>query len=453
MKRPRPVWNASASKGVGKDARTDPFQPEILHFFKPSGSPPSILMPPLKLLSLSLLALQTVWISGCAIYPHQAPRSTKYTQPDRPALRTDAVLAAEAAYDLPDIDHVVASKPKDLHQAFIAFTRDEKFPRGYRLQRAVSDPMSGFKAVLLAPLSEQRSKPLILAFAGTSEPRDAVSDLHFGHDQFSYSKGLWKIVVSNRSVDEHGHPLNQRDLLITGHSLGGGLAQACAFAVSETRAGLHHQGGKVELVTWNGFGGEPLIRMIRPRYDPAGTPRIDYAANYFVAAEPVSEIGTHYGPTYQLGTFPKLIWLRQQVDRHLLHSVRSLLATTPQELLPVNQFHPGFVTHVLRLVPKLDRHFALLNDRTFQHELSVSAPTVAQALDETTRVRHFENPGNRACADYFLSLAKIIELRADPAHQAEKALVQKAADRLRAAEAAEGHLPMDRGPVEPLAAI
>ena len=135
-----------------------------------------------------------------------------------------------------------------------------------------------------------------------------------------------------------------------------------------------------------------------------------------------------------------------------MHSVRSEIEATPQELLPVNQFHPGLVTHVLRLVPKFDRHFALLNDRTFQRELNVSAPAVARALDETTRVRHFENPSNRACADYFLSLAKIIEIRADPAHQAEKALVQKAAERLRVAETAEGHAPMDSAPGEPLAA-
>ncbi len=402
-----------------------------------------------KLFTLSFLAVQTAWISGCAVYPHQAARSTKYTQPDRPSLRHDAMIASDAAYDLPDIDHIVASKPKDLHQAFMAFARDENIPQGYRLQRAVSDPMSGFKAALFAPVSESRSKPLIFALAGTSEPRDAVSDLHFGHDQFSYSKALWKMVVSNRSVDEHGRPLNQRDLLITGHSLGGGLAQACAFAVSETRAGLHHTGGKVELITWNGFGAEPLIKIIRPRYDPAGTPRIDYVANYFVAAEPVSEIGTHYGPTYQLGTFPKLIWLSQQIDRHLMHSVRSEVAAMPQELFPVNQYHPGVVARLIRLVPKLDRHFARLNDRTFQLELKVSAPAVASALDETARVRHFENPSNRACADYFLSLAKIIEIRADRAHQSEKALVQKAAEHLRAVESAEGHPPTMS---EPLAA-
>jgi hypothetical protein len=408
-------------------------------------------MRPLRLFSIAFFAVQTAWISGCAVYPHQAPPSTKYTQPDRPSLRHDAVLASTAAYDLPDIDHVVASKPRDLHQAFIAFANDENIPRGYRLQRAVSDPMSGFKAALFAPISESRSKPLILAFAGTSEPRDAVSDLHFGHDQFSYSKELWKMVVSNRSVDEHGQPLNQRDLLITGHSLGGGLAQACAFAVFATRAGLHHTGGKIDLVTWNGFGAEPLIRMIRPSYDSAGMPRIDYAANYFVAAEPVSEIGTHYGPTYQLGTFPKFIWLSQQVDRHLMHSVQSLVDATPQPLLPVDQFHPSLVASLLRLVPKLDRYLALLNDRSFQNELKVSAPAVARALDETARVRHFENPGNRACADYFLSLAGIIDTRADQAHAAEKALVHKASEHLRAVEMAEGHSPMASSPAGPLA--
>lgn len=408
-------------------------------------------MRPLQLFSIAFFAIQTAWISGCAFYPHQAPRSTKYTQPDRPSLRQDAVLASAAAYDLPDIDHEVASKPRDLHQAFIAFAQDEKIPRGYRVQRAVSDPRSGFKAALFAPISEAGSKPLILAFAGTSDPRDAVSDLHFGHDQFSYSKALWEMVVTTRSVDEHGKPLNLRDLLITGHSLGGGLAQACAFAVSETRAGLHHTGGKIDLVTWNGFGAEPLIRMIRPRYDSTGRPRIDYAANYFVAAEPVSEIGTHYGPTYQLGTFPKFIWLSQQVDRHLMPSVRSLLDATPQPLLPVDQFHPRVVTSLLRLVPKLDRDLALLNDRTFQKELKVSAPEVARALDETARVRHFENPGNRACADYFLSLAGIIQARADQAHEAEKALVHKASERLRAVETAEGHPPMASIPAEPLA--
>ena len=82
--------------------------------------------------------------------------------------------------------------------------------------------------------------PMVLAFCGTNDRRDWVSnaDQALGRSAAQYTQAIDLVVQGHRSVGE--------DLVFTGHSLGGGLAAAAALATGLTAvtfdaAGLHER--------------------------------------------------------------------------------------------------------------------------------------------------------------------------------------------------------------------
>jgi len=100
------------------------------------------------------------------------------------------------------------------------------------------DPKSGFKAAMYQS-SFERPPKLVIAYAGTEDKKDIISDLRQGvglkDAQYDRAMSLAKTVVKNTD------PI---DVETTGHSLGGGLASA-ATVVTGTKgytfnaAGLH----------------------------------------------------------------------------------------------------------------------------------------------------------------------------------------------------------------------
>lgn len=143
-------------------------------------------------------------------------------------------------------------------------------PSGYKIIHSVQlnsklPGTSGLKMYLLAPIDNKSNRKYILSFAGTKDIRDAISDLHFGSDQMADLAGL---INSGSPIIEYVK--NGNDLIITGHSLGGGLAQAAAAklikeislkeATEKKFNNNKNNWGKIHLVSFNAFGGEKLTK-------------------------------------------------------------------------------------------------------------------------------------------------------------------------------------------------
>lgn len=238
-----------------------------------------------------------------ALMPCCAPHKNPPAGPDKPAIRKIAVNAAITAYKLPDLD--VAFKYDrlgDFEKSFKCFTNAE-WLADYRIYHAEYDPVSGYKTAIFEPLGNDPEKPWILAFSGTDSFQHWISDAHFATDQIEELAGLRKKFTEPGYKGRNGRPLHRQNLLIAGHSLGGGLSEANAYLIKKDRIARHNS-AKVMVVSFNGFGAGPVIRRHENRkkpWDPWSEMPADYAANYFHPRDLASEIGDHYGPTYPLG--------------------------------------------------------------------------------------------------------------------------------------------------------
>ena len=121
---------------------------------------------------------------------------------------------------------------------------------GYHL-----DNDTGFKAAaFLAPESNR----VVLAFAGTDAgAQDVYSDLLLGWNQWERN-GSEVIEYMHRVLDSGG------SLLVTGHSLGGALAQYAVYDLAVARFEMGHLdelASRVEVVTFNGLGGSAGLRQ------------------------------------------------------------------------------------------------------------------------------------------------------------------------------------------------
>jgi hypothetical protein len=205
-----------------------------------------------------------------------------------------ALMLADLIYYLPDLD----SKDKALKAREYFSTFKQKLPPELTLAMAESDPRTGLRVAAFKPRTKALKAPnamradLLIAIAGTEGARDGIADFSFGRSQCKHLLAVIDELFTSQKI-----PPNL-EILITGHSLGGGLAQAVAWYLEQNLRARQIK-PSIWLFTFNAFGAQELIRKQDKTFTPEQS-QLTYAANYFVRGEPVSKLGTHLGPTYEL---------------------------------------------------------------------------------------------------------------------------------------------------------
>lgn len=232
--------------------------------------------------------------------------------------------AADAIYRLPDLESVASGA--ELVTRTIPFVKS--LPAGYQFYSYFSEPEAGMKYMLLKPTNDDIKKPYILAIAGTQSLLDWLVDVDLGRAQFLKLTRLVRLFSTCQYLDSRGQPLASHGLVVTGHSLGAGLAQAVAYSIQKARIDSNLTAMDIDLVSFNGFGGRSLIE--KDEVFDERIPPLLRARNYWVEGDLVSRIGVHIGPTYGLG-HPKSIEpsLRTAVALHLMTTVAGLGEPSP----------------------------------------------------------------------------------------------------------------------------
>ena len=246
-----------------------------------------------------------------------------------------ALRAAGLVYKMADLTTSrSASEILQKHSEFQAF-----IPPHYQVAYKMADRGTGIKYAILVPT--QAGFPHILAITGTESVIDWFSDLNLGRTQLAQISSFQYMLSYCNYTAEDGLPYSAKNWIITGHSLGGGLAQAFAYQVQRMRMKAGLLPASIELITFNAFGASEIVEN-----NPAQTARIASTMsiyNYFLTDDLVSRIGTHIGPTYEVNASR----LNSGIgNRHALYSFRLALngqsgfdiavAKTPPEAKTVN---------------------------------------------------------------------------------------------------------------------
>jgi Ca2+-binding RTX toxin-like protein len=160
-------------------------------------------------------------------------------------------------------------------------------PDHYTLSERVEDPDTGFSVSIYGNDAENS---YIFAFSGTEmSVQDVFSDLTLGLSQWSKNSGDIKNLI-DRYFSENDDP----QLYLTGHSLGGALAQyaayeyAMAYGISNPTVTA-----PFKLVTFNALGGELGLKnpdLYPAGYDESITQTIN-AAHYKITGDIFSRLG------------------------------------------------------------------------------------------------------------------------------------------------------------------
>jgi hypothetical protein len=304
------------------------------------------------------------------------PRSIKVV-PDRATVYGKLALqAATAAYSVPDLESVKsAANLQSDYETLIASA-----PDGYRVLFLDADLVSGLKLVMLAP-SESDASPFILAIAGTASIVDWAANINLGVAQLERLQRTLDRIFEE-SFPEDGR--TGRELIVTGHSLGGGLAQAVAFQLDQGLQSARIP-GSIYVITWNAFGAKELIRRVVANHSSA-TLRIREQWHYYVRGDFVSRIGVHTGNTLELrapvgANEPVLANTDWMEKAHALAMIRDIVRADAGALRKATKKAPPPLGPVSKL-GALGPLFARLPQRIFNRRHPKIIHLLGEQLDE-----------------------------------------------------------------------
>jgi hypothetical protein len=176
-----------------------------------------------------------------------------------------SAIAADAAYDIRDDRAFSEERP-----ATVDVARLERRLSDYRVVQVYADALTGFKALALEYEASGAGAHRIYAAAGTetfenTDFRDWGTGLGLGRAQFSSDAAL----LLARDAAAYAAAEDGGEVVVTGQSLGGLLAQGISFNIQSllNARGAEHR--LIHTVTWGGTGaGEAITFMLnRARND------------------------------------------------------------------------------------------------------------------------------------------------------------------------------------------
>lgn len=111
------------------------------------------------------------------------------------------------------------------------------------------DPKSGYRAIIKVLAGNPDT--IVVAFRGTASAGGIFSDVSLNYPQFQTPEFLHTIRRVKQLLRTRD---NNARILATGHSSGGGLAEAFAYEITHRSEGEERKKMKIDLVTWNGIG-------------------------------------------------------------------------------------------------------------------------------------------------------------------------------------------------------
>ncbi|MCB0413225.1 MAG: hypothetical protein KDD50_02765 [Bdellovibrionales bacterium] len=217
-----------------------------------------------------------------------------------------ALGLAQQIYDLPDLSSFLESS---FVRQFSEFESDIEtlHPKVVFLQ---TDRKSGAK---FAILYIEHPEPLwVIVLAGTEDLQDWWANSNYGLVQLQALRPL---------IEKIGTCPHKLNLLITGHSLGGGLAQALGASIEMRRINAMKRPHSLQVVSWNGFGAKKLVEDFSG--STVSTRRPNFV-NYYIAGDPVSRLNVHLGSTFQIKS-PH--W---SIDPIYIHSMKRFVEALPR---------------------------------------------------------------------------------------------------------------------------
>ncbi len=147
--------------------------------------------------------------------------------------------------------------------------------RGWKPVNKINDKETGLKAV-----AYQRNKEIFIAYCGTNDYKDFVSDLQLAKGEVPEQLNAgYKFFKDIQAQNPEAH------IMVTGHSLGGSLAELIASKEKDTTA-----------ITFNSFGVKNIIKD-KPQSEFRDNHNV---YNYIVDGDPVSNSSKHVGQTTRL---------------------------------------------------------------------------------------------------------------------------------------------------------
>ena len=160
----------------------------------------------------------------------------------------------------------------EMIQTSLNWTRSAYAPSISPLEYTLyEDPRTHFRSLVA---EDPVSGDIIVTFRGTYSTNSAASSMALNYPQYRSQEFLDTLKQVRELLQERG---NRGRVIITGHSSGGGLAEAFSYRLMEMLAPPYRDQVSVNAFTWNGIGSREWVRQTNPKFspDPAIVERIN----------------------------------------------------------------------------------------------------------------------------------------------------------------------------------